>query len=304
LPFIAVESKVMREGCKYKGISHHTLKKYMFLLKEYIIFKKIKPELLEHTGHLGAVFDGWSYGDEQYLAIFASYVDKQGIVRNPMLSCSVHEDIDDQTLWDDVSEDDKFFGFTAEDLFDHLMLTFHDEYDLRLPDANGDYTIELTADNLKEFFGFFVCDNCNTNRSIANRTEIPMVGDATHRLNAAVETELIGPKERRNKRNVITAHNSETRKLILKVDKLMGEFKTLKNSSVLRPKCMQMLNQDVKPQRLQDTRWPSKFTLLQKEQKLRPVYTAINWPPDNNVRSFLPTIEEVDQIIEEQAPSC
>ena len=49
LPFIAVESKVMREGCKYKGISHHTLKKYMFLLKEYIIFKKIKPELLEHT---------------------------------------------------------------------------------------------------------------------------------------------------------------------------------------------------------------------------------------------------------------
>jgi len=71
----------------------------------------------------------------------------------------------------------------------------------------------------------------------------------------------------------------------------MGEFKTPKNSSVLRPMCMQMSNQDVKPQRLQDTRWPSKFTLLQKEQKLRLVYTAIIWPPDNNVRSFLSTFE-------------
>ena len=144
LPLISVENDVMREGLLYKGITHHTLKKYMTLLQRYIIFEKIKPELLKNIGCFGAVYDGWSHQDEHYLAIFATYLDEDGVVKTPMLSCSVGEDMDEDTISDaELGENEKKIGFTANDLFDHLMLTFHDEYDLRLPDEQGNHTIQL-----------------------------------------------------------------------------------------------------------------------------------------------------------------
>lgn len=37
---------------------------------------------------------------------------------------------------------------------------------------------------------FFVADNCATNKSISNKTHIPMIGCACHRLNLAVKKHL------------------------------------------------------------------------------------------------------------------
>ena len=195
----------------------------MTLLQRYIIFEKIKPELLKNIGRFGAVYDGWSHQDEHYLAIFATYLDGDGVVKTPMLSCSVGEDMDEDTIFDaELGENEKIFGFTANDLFDHLMLTFNDEYDLRLPDEHGNHAIELTANNLNQMIGFFVADNCNANRAMSDRSEIPMVGDATHRLNLAVETDIIGPKEKKNKQGKIILSNSDNRQVVIKVDRLMG----------------------------------------------------------------------------------
>ena len=70
--------------------------------------------------------------------------------------------------------------------------------------------------------GFFVADNCNANRAMSDRSEIPMVGDATHRLNLAVETDIIGPKEKKNKQGKIILSNSDNRQVVIKVDRLMG----------------------------------------------------------------------------------
>ena len=64
-----------------------------------------------------------------------------------------------------------------------------------------------------------------TYRSLANQLETAMVGCSSHRLNLAVE-DWIGSKEKRHKSGKVTTQNSENRQLLLKIDKLMGEFQT------------------------------------------------------------------------------
>ena len=297
-PFTFVENPIAREGSVYEGITVETLKKYMVILKNYIMFKKIKPEIQIAKGdkirNFGIVYDGWTHDSEHYLAMFATYTDDNGVVKTPMLSCSVPEDMDEETLFDeDLDDSEKYCGFTAADMFDMMMLTLHDEYDFRLPNNE-----EITADNVSEFVAFFVCDNCSANRALSNKTEIPMVGCASHRLNLAVES-WIGTKERKNRRGEVIGTLSQNRLVITKIDKLMGEFNTLKNAPVLRGKCMQMLDKDLKPTRMQDTRWSSKFKLVEKEAVIRPVYKSVETWPETVVR-YMPTPAEealLDQLL-------
>jgi hypothetical protein len=165
LPFSAVENEIAREGCLYKGIDVDTLKKWMKLLKEYLIERVLKPQLNKNIGKFPIIFDGWSHGHEHYLALFSSYFDDKGCLQTPMLSCSVPEDIDEGTVFaEDLDDDNKFFGFTSADLFDMINLTLHDEYDMRLPDDEGNLTTEISADNIKDLICCLISDNCSTNR--------------------------------------------------------------------------------------------------------------------------------------------
>ena len=149
LLFISVEIEVMREGLAYRSITHNTLKKVYDTLKRCIIFEKINPHLVKNTGRFGAIYDRRSYEDEHYFAVFSSYCDEDGVVKTPMLSCSVGDDMDEETLFSaQLDENDIFFGFTADNLFYHIMLTFHNEYDVRLPDEHGNLTIELMVEKL------------------------------------------------------------------------------------------------------------------------------------------------------------
>ena len=59
------------QGVVYKGISTETLKKYIALVKSYIIHKIIKPEL-EKAKCLGLRNDGWTVVSEHYLALNSS----------------------------------------------------------------------------------------------------------------------------------------------------------------------------------------------------------------------------------------
>ena len=60
----------------------------------------------------------------------------------------------------------------------------------------------------------------------------------------------------------------------------MGELKKLKNSSSLRAKSMALIGKDLKPERMNTTRWSSKHGMLRKEKALRPAIDAVdNWPP-------------------------
>ena len=48
---------------------------------------------------------------EHYLAVFATCVDDSGVVKTPMLSCSVPEDMDEGTLLDeDLDDSEKYCG--------------------------------------------------------------------------------------------------------------------------------------------------------------------------------------------------
>jgi hypothetical protein len=198
-----------------------------------------------------------------------------------LLSCSVQEDIDEETQFiADIADDDKFFGFSANDLFDMIMHCLHDEFDLKLPDDEGNRTIELTAENLSELIAFLASDNCSANRTLANRSGIPLSGCNSHRLHLSVEGDFIGPVQKKDRNGDITQEESELRAIIGKVDHLMGELKKLKNSSLLRAKSMALIGKDLKPERMNTTRWSSKHGMLRKEKALRPAIDAVdNWPP-------------------------
>ena len=61
-PFSYVENPIAREGSVYEGLTVKTLKKYMTILKNYLMFVKIKPEIQIARGdkirNFGVVFDG------------------------------------------------------------------------------------------------------------------------------------------------------------------------------------------------------------------------------------------------------
>ena len=64
---------------------------------------------------------------------------------------------------------------------------------------------------------------------------------------------------------------------------------------------MEMLDKDLKPTRMQDTRWSSKFKLVQKEAVLRPVYKSIETWPETVVR-HMPTFAE-EALLDELLPA-
>ena len=57
---------------------------------------------------------------------------------------------------------------------------------------------------------FIVGDNCNTNKSLANRLRVPLVGCASHRLNLAIQQ-----------------YYKDLMNVILKIDILMGKLKKI-----------------------------------------------------------------------------
>ncbi len=72
-----------------------------------------------------------------------------------LLSCSVQEDIDVTDDWvPDIGEEDKAFGLTADDMFDHIVGVLV-----------ADFDIDINVDNFDKFVEFLAGDNVSTNRS-------------------------------------------------------------------------------------------------------------------------------------------
>ena len=93
-----------------------------------------------------------------YSGVFASFV-KNDVVQYIMLSCNVAEDITDETEFDEALDDnDKYFGFTAEDWFDIIVGVMHE------------YEFEINVDNIASHVEFISADNCSTNRSLSTKT--------------------------------------------------------------------------------------------------------------------------------------
>lgn len=257
LPFTFCEKQSTRRNTVLPKISIPSLKKYMKLLQEEVT--KTITKMLPTT--FGLLIDGWTTESYHFSAIFATFMDEK--TNNPvqlLLSCNVADDFDENTEFEEnLAVHDMSYGFTADDWFDIIIDALH---------LHG--RTEVNAYNFKNTIEFIVGDNCSTNRSLATKSEVPLVGCANHRLHLAV-CQLIGKEEKRNKRGVIIQHEDGYRPVIRQVDQLMGKLRQLKNSSLLR------VETDLLPERKNATRWSSMFSMLLKWTRIREAVSKINW---------------------------
>lgn len=136
------------------------------------------------------------------------------------------------------------FGFTAEDIGDYIY------------DVLQFYGLDFEA------IEFITGDNAYVNQSLCTKIQewllrekridrtVPLVGCASHRLNLAVQ--LIYSEE----------VNPEYYRLVIKVQDLMVELKSLKNKVKLA------VHTSLCPQSRNDTRWGSTYRMLEKYLKL------------------------------------
>jgi hypothetical protein len=281
LPFSFVESERAREHAQMDPINVDTLKKYMRLL-----MKKVQgsiSKILKQIKTFGLITDGWTIDVEHFLGIFATYVEtdksSKETVWEILLSCSVQEDIDQDTEWvADADDDSKHFGLTAEDMFDHIVGVLV-----------ADFGIDISVDNFKEIIEFMAADNVSTNRSFCDRVGIPLAGCQGHRLQLGVY-DFLGNEEKKTNGRVVRVASAEQQAL-RKLDLLMGELKTIKNAAILRSG-LTADEGDIKPERRIKAKWASLFGMLMKWKKLRvPIERVIaNFP--QSVTEVLPSVPE------------
>lgn len=233
LPFSFVDSESYRANTKLEPISRKTLTKYTQVLVQAVA-QKMREDLPEK---FGIVFDGWTDRTHtHFVGIFAVYCDNDGAPQYPLLAF--------QPLLDETD-------LSAES-YEELILS----------------TLEYYGRKASSVL-FLVGDNCSVNRRLANITNIPLVGCASHRLKCAVDLWL-EPH----------AH------LFAKLSALMAHLTTLKNCARLRT-CG-------KPQakRIVPTRWSSKFDVSKRYFEISDALTSVTFQDDEDLDKFLLTKTE------------
>ena len=159
LPLALVDDDMFRKASCYTPVSSNSLKKYMELLCREMEeeLRNILPKMF------GIIFDGWSEGNDHFIALFACYHQK-GETKTPLLAFQPIPD------YDASNETDYQLTAAAHKEFIISTLAFYK----RVPEA-------LT---------FLVGDNCSTNKSLATLCGVPLIGCGSHRLNLAVKTFL------------------------------------------------------------------------------------------------------------------
>lgn len=275
LPLTFVESKHARAYSKLKPISTKTFRKYAKLLQDHV--KMIIKEKLRAFGTFGLAIDGWTSGQEHFLAQFAMGIENDK-PKEYLIACGVQEDIDENTVFvEGLHEESKLFGFTAEDIFDMVTNCLV-----------GDYDVDVNVDNFSQIIEFIAGDNCSTNRRLCDLAEVPLLGCKNHRLHLAVQA-FIGPEEKKNSLGELITAVSQDRALVNKVDQLMGQLKTLKNASLLRSKTQ------LCAERKNATRWWSIYKMLQKWINLKEYILQVESFPES-VLDKIPTAAEQPQI--------
>ena len=265
LPLLCCENKNYRKRSNLGVLTTKTLKKYMQLMKRNIfeIIKKRAPPTY------GLIIDGWSTGSQHFFAIFITWTNETSdFVEEYLIFFGVSEDVDEHTEFEDIDDDLKKFGFTAADWFDIICLALNEVF------GNITEDTRINIDNFAEIVEFISADNCSTNTKLCNDSGVPMKGCDSHRLNLAV-LEMLGPEERKNRAGAVVQQASVMQALTLKLDRCMGNLKTLKNSSLLRTKT------PLRAERRNKTRWSSLYKMIKKWSKIKDKVAAIEtWGDD------------------------
>jgi hypothetical protein len=147
LPLSEVEEKLTRELVRMRPTTAETLKRTMRKVAE-----RVGNKISNEMGTIfGIMFDGWSHRSTHYLATFAVFTVENVRVQRLMAISPMEE------------------GMTA--------------------DAHIEYLGSVLAvyEKDKSMVKFLVADNCNTNKSIATKMRVPLIGCASHRFNLAVQ---------------------------------------------------------------------------------------------------------------------
>ncbi|KUF77507.1 hypothetical protein AM587_10002609 [Phytophthora nicotianae] len=207
MPVHEVEDAFTRAMSKLRPVTVKSVQKCM----EGIAIK-VGQQLEKELGELfGLMFDGWSHAGIHYVALFAVY-EADGKLHVPLLGLSPLAD-----------------GTQTADAHVQLFKSTLDVYNK---------TLSMVA--------FMVGDNCNTNRSIATKLGVPLVGCASHRFNLAVN-KFLEPHEA----------------LLSDVNSLMVELRHENNLAELS-KYTELL-----PVKRNVTRWSSTFTMVQRYIRIR-----------------------------------
>ena len=217
------------------------------------------------------IFDGWSCTREHYIALYASWTNAQGIVIRRLIACGVQPLPD--VLQGETAED---FGFTAEDIGDYIS------YVLQMYDKS--------FMNIECIIG----DNASVNRRLADlirqwlyqekniRRIVPMLGDAAHKVNLAVE-KLYGPA-------------TEYAQLVQKVHSLVVQLRSHING--FKISTLTTLN----PILSNDTRWNSVYDMLERFLEMAPILDTCDF--SHETTSMIPeTLErrKITQLVKSLA---
>ena len=166
----------------------------------------------------------------------------------------------------------------------------------------------LTPENFKNVIDFIAGDNCSTNKKLAedlgkyclffSRFFFPSLHffHNTQYYNRRRSLWLFfsssspsgygssGRGREKTRAGAIIQIADSFRPLINKIDSLMGDLKTLKNSSILRS------HTTLLPERKNATRWYSLFNMLVKLNRLRQIVSGIDF--SDEVSAKIPTPQE------------
>ena len=209
-PFNFVDKDTTRNYSKLNAICTNTLTKYMDLTTKQVEIK-IREEM---PMKIGLMLDGWCdmSTSTYFLGIFACYATKQGS-KFPLIAFSPLLNEEDHTASNQISFIESVLGIY------------------------GKTTANVT---------FLVCDNEETNKSIARRLCLPMIGCASHRLNLALKL-------------VLEDYASE----VNTINQLMKKLMTLRNSAKLREKT------NLRPIMKCDLRWSSVHSMISRYLELK-----------------------------------
>ena len=272
-------------------MSRNTIKKYLFLLHKKVVTKvrKVLPKKFV------IMFDAWSLGTEHYLGVFASFIDKRTSMKQRfLLSCMVADDIDGYTEYTaDVGNNAKYFGLTTEDIYDELC------------DVLKDYGFSDTQlDKIEDIVQAIIGDSVSANIKLARIANIPFINCRSHLLNLAINAGIGNPQKQAKRALEDDVEDGDDepdrlsgtllrrREIIRKFDFLQGCLITVKGASVLRTAGI-----DIKPERMNRTRWSSVATLVRKTISMyaKKKLSEISFSPkeQRKINKYLLTDEDI-----------
>ena len=216
-----VENKLTRDLAKVQGMSRKTLRKYIVATAAETVPAISKA--LKDSGAYTLLFDGWSCdgASTHYVGIFAGYIDSNGA-------------------------------------YDEVLLAMQPTLDEE--DLGADSHVELIESTMElyqleeERLVCLVGDNCSTNKAIANKMEVPLVGCGNHKLNLAVNEWIEG--------------QPGLREAIDTISTLMSKASTLKNAARLRDLTMERFGRHYSAKKGNEIRWTSDFGMTERYWKI------------------------------------